>query len=258
MFASVAIASAAACTSAPVVTPSTTTPTTPTPVPAPTVTVSAPTLTQPASDAVSFGWPTFTWNNASKTNTTNALLYRFDLSTQQDFATVAHTTTVPEGSGTTSYTPPSTLAPPTEGNLFWRVVAIDQANAIQSQPSDVMRFAYYENTRQNQIAQQLYGGLWPNAKPTGATGRARFGPGWDVATRRSFNGVTFQSPPLEVLRVFDLMDRGMGPDAAIGWMRVNGYPSVAVWYPGPAAIGFPFQYMALIRGEWELVHRVGA
>ena len=51
---------------------------------------------------------------------------------------------------------------------------------------------------------------------------------------------------------------GYDVDSAINWMRSNGYPTTAVWYPSVAAIGFPFQYMALIRGEWELVVRVGA
>jgi len=194
ILASLALATAAACTDAPVVSSPTPTPVTPTPTPAPTITVSAPSLVQPASGATTFGWPTFTWNNATKTNTTNALVYRFDLSTREDFATVSHTATVSEGSGSTSYTPPSTLGSPTEGNLYWRVVAIDQVNAVQSPPSDVLRFAFYENTWQNQTAVQLYGGLWPSAKPTGATGRARLGPGWAVATRRSFAIVDSRVP----------------------------------------------------------------
>ena len=54
------------------------------------------------------------------------------------------------------------------------------------------------------------------------------------------------------------MDLGYDVDSAIDWMRSNGYPTIAVWYPSVASIGFPFQYMALIRGEWELVVRVGA
>ena len=253
------LATAVACTGAKTVTSTTNpTPTTPTPVTPPTITVSAPNLVGPASGTVAFGWPTFTWENASKTNTTNALIYRFDLSARDDFATVAHSATVSEGSGQTSYTPPSTVAAPAEGTLYWRVVAIDQANAVQSQPSSVLSFAYYENTDQNRVAQQLYGGLWGSVRPSGAHGRARFGPGWDVATKRSFDGVTFQSPPLEVLRIYDLLDTGMNPDQAIGWMRSNGYPTVAVYYASVQAIGFPYQYMALISGAWELVHRVGA
>ena len=92
------LAAAVACTGSKTVTSTTTpTPTTPTPTPTPpTITVSAPNLVGPASGTVAFGWPTFTWNNSAKTNTTNALIYRFDLSTRDDFATVAHTATVSE------------------------------------------------------------------------------------------------------------------------------------------------------------------
>ena len=61
---------------------------------------------------------------------TASCVQRLDLSTRDDFATVAHTTTVSEGSGRTSYTPPSTVAAPQEGTLYWRVVAIDQAAAV--------------------------------------------------------------------------------------------------------------------------------
>jgi hypothetical protein len=41
-------------------------------------------------------------------------------------------------------------------------------------------------------------------------------------------------------------------------MQQNGYASTAAWYPSVAAIGLPYQYMALIGGSWELVTRVGA
>ena len=36
------------------------------------------------------------------------------------------------------------------------------------------------------------------------------------------------------------------------------YGSDRVYYSSVQAIGFPYQYMALIAGEWELVRRVGA
>ena len=87
---------------------------------------------------------------------------------------------------------------------------------------------------------------------------AALGPGWDLQTLRSFDGVTFTSPPIEALRLFDLLDRGYDPNAAIAWMQQNGYPTAAVWYSSVAAIGLPYQYMALIGGAWELVTRVGA
>ena len=84
------------------------------------------------------------------------------------------------------------------------------------------------------------------------------GNNWDVQTLVSFDGVRFVSPPIEALRVFDLMDRGLDPDAAFRWMNANGYPTVAVYYPSVAAIGFPFQYMANIGGVWHMVTRNGA
>ena len=67
-----------------------------------------------------------------------------------------------------------------------------------------------------------------------------------------------QEEEADHIGLFLMTFAGYDPDAAINWMRSNGYPTDAVWYAGPAAIGFPFQYMALIRGEWELVTRVGA
>lgn len=190
-------------------------------------------------------------------------MYRFDLSTRDDFGTVAYTTMVPEGSGQTSFTPPSTQSAPAEGTLFWRVVAIDQANAVQSQPSATENFKFFENTEQQRIAVQLYGGLWPNARPSGTRGRARFGPGWGIGERTSFRGVRFMSPPLDTLRVYDLLDLGMDPNGAINWLRANGYGTDAVWYPSVWSIGFQWQYLTLIpqnfsTGAWELVHRVGA
>lgn len=252
---------AAACSRDPI-TPTTTPTPTPTPSPTPVITITAPTLVEPPSGATAYGWPRFTWENAGKTNTTNALIYRFDLSTRDDFSTVAFTTTVNEESGRTSFTPPSTQAPPAEGTLYWRVVAIDQANAVQSQPSATENFKYYENTEQNRLAVQLYGSLWGSARPSGTRGRARLGPGWNPGQRRSFNGALFMSPPIEALRIFDLLDLGYDPQAALNWLKSNGYPTgvptEGIWYPGTATIGFPYQYMALVRGEWELVHRVGA
>lgn len=230
----------------------------PAPAPAPVITVGTPSPVGPTGGAVSFGWPTFIVNNASKVNTNNPLAYRFDVSNREDFATVAFSATVAEGVDHTSYTPPSTQQPPSEGTLYWRALASDQVNAIQGSTSVPQSFVYYVDTDQNRIATTTYGGMWPGARPTGTHGRAVMGPGWSVRTLRSFDGVTFQSPPLDTLRLFDLLDLGYDPDAAINWMRSNGYPMSAVWYPGPAAIGFPFQYMALIRGEWELVTRVGA
>jgi hypothetical protein len=74
----------------------------------------------------------------------------------------------------------------------------------------------------------------------------------------SYDGTPFLSPPIEALRLFDLMDRGMDPDSAIRWLAANGYPSTGQWYPSVQVIGIPHVYLAFVNGGWELVVRVGA
>ena len=61
-----------------------------------------------------------------------------------------------------------------------------------------------------------------------------------------------------MLQLFDLLDLGFDPTSAINWLTSNGYTTTAAYYPAVAAFGFPHQYLALVRGEWELVRRVGA
>jgi hypothetical protein len=141
---------------------------------------------------------------------------------------------------------------------YWRATALDTADALTSPASDAQTITIVLITQAGRIAAQQGVVLWPGAQPAGTPGQARFARGWDVGMQSSFDGVTFLSPPIEALRVFDLLDRGLDPDAALGWLRVNGYPTVGVYYPSVQAIGFPFQYMALVGGAWELVHRVGA
>jgi hypothetical protein len=70
----------------------------------------------------------------------------------------------------------------------------------------------------------------------------------------------FQSPTVEMLRFFDLFDRGFDPDSAIAWMNGNGYPTAAQWYPPPekAVLGLQFVYLAarykaVDHGTWDLV-----
>ena len=100
--------------------------------------------------------------------------------------------------------------------------------------------------------------LWPGAQPTGTAGHARLGPGWGIAIRTSFDGVTFQSPPIDALRAFDLLDRG-----SIRTRHSAGCASTATARL-PSTIrpsrrsGFADQYMALVRRYLELVLRVGA
>ena len=100
--------------------------------------------------------------------------------------------------------------------------------------------------------------LWPGAQPPADSGHAILGNFWNVATLTSFDGITFLSPELEELRVFDLLDRGLDSQGAIDWMHNNGYPTIAVYYPSVAVIGFRHEYMALINGRWDLILKVGA
>ena len=66
------------------------------------------------------------------------------------------------------------------------------------------------------------------------------------------------NPPLDEVQIFDLLDRGMSPSAAIDWMHANGYATIGVWYPDVNVLAFAYEYIALIAGQWDIVLRVGA
>ena len=84
------------------------------------------------------------------------------------------------------------------------------------------------------MAQQLGVALWPGITPPGTTGQATMGSNWQIQTLHYLpTNVFFQSPDLEMLRIFDLLDRGFDPEGAAAWMNGNGYPTAAVWYPPP-------------------------
>lgn len=228
---------------------------TPAPTPA---TLSAPVPVGPAGGSSSVGWPTFTTLNASRTGNVGAVTYKFEIATDPNFTAVVTTATVPEGSGQTTYKPDATVAAPQQGLLYWRVSARDQSNGLASSASGVQQFRYLAVTDQNRIALAQGVVIWPGAAPVGTYGHAQMGPGWDPRVDTSFDGVSHQVPTIEQLRVFDLLDLGLDPFAALDWMRSNGYGTSAVYYPSVQAIGFPFEYIALVLGRWELVHRVGA
>ena len=131
------------------------------PAPSPSIVIAPPTPAGPMAGTTSFGWPTMTVGNAARTGTDHALVYRFDVSSREDFLTVAFSALVAETPGVTSYTPSPTQQPPAQGIVFWRAIAIDQANAVQSGASETQFFAYYTPTEQNRIALQLGVTLWP-------------------------------------------------------------------------------------------------
>jgi hypothetical protein len=187
------------------------------------------------------------------------LTYRFDISTTSDFSNIIVTASVPEGAGQTSFTAAVTPLPTDQTVIYWRAVAIDPVNAVQSPASATQSFKESNPpSKAGQIAQQQGRVLWSGAVPPGNTGQATLGPGWGVGNLVSFDGVAFQSPELDQLQIFDCLDRGMSPQQAIDFLHSHGYATAAVYYSEVAAIGFNHQYMALVSGRWELVLRAGA
>ncbi len=223
----------------------------------PPVTIDPPIPVAPLNGAVSSGWPMFIVNNSGRSGPVGSIVYRFEIATNASFTPIAVSGTVPEGAARTSFLPPRSEAPSGPTTLYWRALAIDQANGVSSAASAANSFAYQNPTRQSELAAEQGLTLWPNVQPTGTNGHATLGPGWEVATVVSFDGVVHVKPTIDQLRVFDLMDRGYDPVSALNWMNANGYPSVGLYYPRDQVIGFPFEYMALVNGTWELVHRVG-
>lgn len=223
------------------------------------IVINAPVPVSPTNGGTAQGWPTLTVNNAVRTGPAGTLVYRFDVSTAQDFSNITVTASVPEGGGQTSFTPNVTPLPTDQSTLYWRAVAIDAQHAVQSQPSTTQSFVESNPpSKAAQIAQQQGVVLWPGAIPTGTPGQATLGNGWGVGNLVSFDGVQFLSPTLDELQVFDCMDRGMDPQSAIDWMHGHGYSTPAAWFPSVAVIGFAHQYMAFISGHWDMVLRAGA
>lgn len=224
----------------------------------PAVVLNAPTPVGPLTGGTSYGWPTFTVDNAPRTGPAGSIVYRFEVAASAAFTPVLVTATVAETPNQTSFTPRAEQAPAAQTTLYWRVTASDAGNGVASPASEVQSFTYAPPTPQNILASLQGFVLWPAAQPPGTNGHAVLGRNWQIQTVTSFDGVTHVIPTLEQLRVFDLLDRGYAPQAALNWMNANGYPTTAVYYSGVEVIGFPFEYMALIDGQWHLVIRVGA
>lgn len=198
--------------------------------------------------------PTFTVSNATRTGPAGSISYKFEIATNSGFSPVAITGTVAEGSGQTSFTPTTELAPSV--SYFWRATAIDQGSSVSSAPSATQTFNSQVKTAQSDLAAQLNITLWPGAQPAGSTGHSQLGDNWQVQTLfHAPTRTTFLSPTIEELRLFDLMDRGLTPQGAIDFLTANRYPTTAQYYPGIEVIGVPFTYMAYINGRWDLVLR---
>ena len=237
----------------------------------PLVSLGAPTLVSPANGSNAPTQPTLTVTNVTRSGPSGVIAYRFDISTSPNFTTIAASGTSPEGSGQTSFTVTSALAVST--TFYWRATAIDQTNITTGPASATGSFVTIASTgAAANLATQLGFILWPGAVPGGVNGYAVMGTncngdsGWGGTSCRSDHaGATFPSPSLEMLRFFDLFDRGYDPGDAVDWMNSHGYPTNAQWYPLPAkaVLGLQYVYLAardlyLGPGEiWDIVIGLG-
>jgi hypothetical protein len=176
--------------------------------------------------------------------------------------------TVNEGINETGFIPTSDL--PVSVTLYWRATAIDASTGVSSTPSPVQSFTARPFSQAERIALQLGIPLWPGAQPSGTVGHATmgddpvYGQGWHIQRLHYLPAnVFFQSPDIEMLRYFELFDRGYDPDSAIAWLQANGYPTIAQWYPGPekAVLGLRYVYIAarnkvVTNAIWDVVLRV--
>lgn len=225
----------------------------------PAITLGTPGVVAPLSGATPSGWPTFIVSDSTRSGPVGPVTYKFEVSTSSTFATDVLSQTVPETANQTSFTPALSTSVLVGTTLFWRATAIDTADAITSAPSAPQSFVASQITQQALIAIQEGFVLWPGVQPPGTNGHAALGNGWNPELTTSFNGVTFQSPTLEELREFDLIDRGLSPQAALDFQNNNGYPTSGFWSPGAnPTVGYPFEYM-LVDGDgaWALALRVG-
>jgi hypothetical protein len=226
----------------------------------PAITLNPPVPIGPLTGAQTSTRPALRVTNATRQGTLGPITYRFEISTTSTFASTFVTGSNTEGINETGFIPTTDL--PSTVTLFWRATAIDAASGTTSAPSAVQSFTASQPPSQASIiAAQLGVVLWPGNQPPGTNGQAVLGDNWDLQTLHHLPTNTFfQSPTLEMVRFFDLFDRGIDPDSAIAWMNANGYPTAAQWYPPPekAVLGLKFVYLAtrnkvVSRGTWDLV-----
>jgi hypothetical protein len=225
------------------------------------IALGAPVPIGPLSNAETSSRPALRVSNVSRTGPTGPINYRFEIARDSGFASLVVAGNNSEGVNETGFIP--TIDLPTRARLFWRAFAIDVANAVTSPSSTVQSFTPLPSQAEN-VAQQLGVVLWPGIKPPGTVGQATMGDNWQIQTLHYLpTNVFFQSPDVEMLRIFDLLDRGFDPDGAAAWMNSNGYPTAALWYPPPekAVIGLKYVYLASrnkvsVNGIWEIVLRL--
>jgi hypothetical protein len=226
------------------------------------VTLGSPTPIGPLTNAETTPRPALRVNNVSRSGPTGPITYKFEIARDATFGSIVATGTNTEGVNETGFIP--TVDLPTSTLLFWRATAMDVQNFVTSGASTTQSFTPLPPSQADTVAQQLGITLWPGQVPSGSRGHATMGDNWQIQTLHYVPGnVNFQSPDAEMLRIFDLLDRGFDPEGAAAWMNANGYPTAAFWYPPPdkAVIGLRYVYLAsrnkiYVNGTWEVVLRV--
>ena len=221
----------------------------------PAITIDAPVPIAPLNGTQTSTRPALRVTNATRQGPAGAITYKFEVAAAATFATLVTSGTNVEGVNETGFIP--TVDLPSNTTLFWRATALDVTNNISSSPSAVQTFTTKPSAAAL-IAAQLGVTLWPGLQPPGNNGQATMGSFWNVEPLVSFDGVRFLNPPIEEVRIFDLLDRGFDPQGAIDWMNGNGYRTIAAWYPAVQVIGFQYEYMALVNGRWDIVLKAGA
>jgi hypothetical protein len=104
----------------------------------PAIAISAPVPIAPINGAATGARPALRATNATRTGPAGAISYRFDISTSSTFASILVTGTNSEGVNETGFIPTADL--PINATLFWRVTALDPANAVSSPASATQSF----------------------------------------------------------------------------------------------------------------------
>jgi hypothetical protein len=226
------------------------------------VTLGAPQPIGPLTNQETGPRPALRVTNVSRTGSTGAITYTFVIARDPAFTSLVLSGTNTEGINETGFIPTSDL--PIGVTLYWRATATDASNIVTSSASAVQSFVARNYSQAETLAIQQGFVLWPGKVPPGTVGHATMGDNWQIQTLHYVPGnVDFKSPDLEMLRIFELLDKGYDPDGAAAWMNSNGYPTAALWYPPPekAVIGLQYVYLAsrnkvYVNGTWEVVLRV--
>jgi hypothetical protein len=104
----------------------------------PAISINAPVPIAPINGAATGARPALRATNATRTGPAGAISYRFEISTTSSFNAILVSGTSSEGVNETGFIPTADL--PINTTLFWRVTAIDPANAISSPPSAAQSF----------------------------------------------------------------------------------------------------------------------